>query len=105
MSSPNPLLQAHITPLSTQGRSFLQHRSLPLKGSSSSVAVTAADSPTLHSLLMRQVAEKVEKPKRKKVNQVSDASDVAAEAMRITRESIQKEELKEIRPNGGKLYR
>lgn len=104
--SPNPL-QTEITPLATQGRSFLQHRSLPLKGT----AVAAP--PTLHSLLLSQTStsstaaeakKNVDKPKRK-AKQVSDASDVAAEALRITRESLQKEELAQLRPNGGKFPR
>ena len=96
--SPNPL-QTDISPIPTQGRSFLQqHCSLSLK----ETAPLSAP-PTLHSLLLTQVAKKVEKPKRKTIKQVSDASDVAAEAMRITRESLQKEELAQLRPNGGKL--
>lgn len=62
--------------------------------------------PTLHSLLLGQVASKAkheEKPKRK-AKQVSDASDVAAEAMRIAKESMQKEALAHLRPNGGKCF-
>ena len=101
--SQNPL-QTDITPLPMQGRSFLQHRSLPLK------VATATAPPTLNSLLLARTvsatseSKKVEKPKRK-AKQVSDASDVAAEALRITRESLQKEELAHLRPNGGKFPR
>lgn len=97
--SPHPL-QTDISPIPTQGRSFLQHHhgSLSIKE-----AAPLSAPPSLHSLLLTQVAKKVEQPLHKTIKQVSDASDVAAEAMRITRESLQKEDLAQLRPNGGKL--
>lgn len=89
---------------------MLQHRSLPLKAMQ-----TAAlePSPTLRSLLMSQISaattttdnEHPPKATQQKTRIVSNASDVAAEALRITRETTEKGKLAELRPNGGKLYR